>query len=242
MLRLTTSKAELERFRVPTAVGAVVTSVAARMWPYKFVAHILEGLLTSTNLRGNFNLQTLTPVETLTPCDNNRWKVKTSRGSILASHIVLATNAYTSHLLPSFADLIVPCRGQMSALIPQPSVNGEHNRLHMSLGFLGEGIDDYLIQRPSERGGHLMFGGGRQKGPSLGTVDDGIVDAETAKYLRGRLVVALGLPEGKGESDRGREEDDEVRCDYCMRRKVRVYPFQLVIFKESPIPPSHTID
>ncbi|KAH9845411.1 FAD dependent oxidoreductase [Teratosphaeria destructans] len=38
---------DLARLRLPTAKAAVVTDVAARMWPYKFVAHILEHLLTS---------------------------------------------------------------------------------------------------------------------------------------------------------------------------------------------------
>ena len=81
----------------------------------------------------------------------------------------------------------------MSALHPLPDLQGE-SRLKTSFGFVGDGLDDYLIQRPNERGGHLMFGGGRQLGESLGVTDDSVVDAETAKYLRGKLVEALGLP------------------------------------------------
>lgn len=193
MMKLVTDKEELKRYRIPTATGALVTSLAARMWPYKFVARILTDLLTSTDLNGSFNLQTLTPATSLVPSENsNGWTITTPRGSILAKKVVLATNAYTSHLLPSFADLIVPCRGQMSALEPLPGVQGD-NRLQTSFGFLGDGLDDYLIQRPNATGGHMMFGGGRQHGPSIGVTDDDVIDPITAKYLRSRLVEALGL-------------------------------------------------
>ena len=214
MMRLVTKKSELESLRIPTAVGAVVTSIAARMWPYKFVSRILEDLLLSSNLSGTFNLQTLTPVESVTPSTGDRWTIKTSRGSIIASKVVLATNAYTSHLLPNFADLIVPARGQMSALVPFQSVGGT-NRLKTSLGFMGDGVDDYLIQRPNSRGGHLMFGGGRQHGPSIGTTDDSVIEDKTAKYLRSRLIDALGLPEGDVK-----KQNRVIRCDYCTSRKV----------------------
>ncbi|PIA94294.1 hypothetical protein CB0940_08188 [Cercospora beticola] len=195
MMRMVTSKKELDGLRLPTALGAVVTDVAARMWPYKFVCRILEDLLTSSDLDGLFNLQTLTPVTKILPCDTGV-DVHTARGTIRASKVVLATNAYTSHLVPAFSNLIVPCRGQMSSLIPFPSVAGE-NRLKTSFGFLGDGLDDYLIQRPSDRGEHLMFGGGRQHGPSIGVTDDSVVDPKTAHYLRSRLIEAFQLPESE---------------------------------------------
>ena len=213
-MTLVTDKAELANLRVPTATGAVVTQIAARMWPYKFVARILEDLLTSTELNGSFNLQTFTPVECLAEYYGDRWTVKTPRGCMVASRVVLATNAYTSHLLPGFKDLIVPVRGQMSALIPLPSAAGE-NRLKTSFGFDGEGIDDYLIQRSNEKGGQLMFGGGRgYGGPTVGVADDSVIDEEIAKYLRGALIENLALHEryGKVEMDR--------RCERCIRRKV----------------------
>ncbi|KAF2725385.1 DAO-domain-containing protein [Polychaeton citri CBS 116435] len=187
----------LRQLRCPTALGAVVTNIAARLWPYKFVASILESLLTTSHgpLRGKLNLQTLTPATSISHSCST-WTITTPRGTIATPKLILASNAYTSHILPSFADLIVPCRGQMSALLPTPSLQAS-NRLSTSFGFLGDGIDDYLIQRPSELGGHLMFGGGRQHEPSVGTVDDSFVEDSTALYLRRRLVFALGLPEKK---------------------------------------------
>lgn len=196
-MRLVTDKAELTKYRLATADGAMVTSIAARMWPYKLVCKILEGLLTSSDLTGTFNLQTLTPAESITRDEaHGKWQVNTSRGTIVTTKIALATNAYTSHLLPSFADLIVPCRGQMSALHPLSSLSGEH-RLPTSYGFEGDGLDDYLIQRPNELGGHLMFGGGRTQNHSMGVTDDAVVDEATAAYLRRQLVDVFALPEGK---------------------------------------------
>ena len=215
-MRLVTKKSELESLRIPTAVGAVVTSIAARMWPYKFVSRILEDLLLASpeKLNGTFNLQTLTPVTSLNPTSTgDQWTVSTSRGTIAASKVILATNAYTSHLLPVYSDLIVPCRGQMSALIPKPSISGS-NRLRNSMGFMGDGIDDYVIQRPTERGGHLMFGGGRQKAPSVGVTDDSVLDEDTAKYLRSRLTDALALPEAK-HAIKGVHG-----CNFCRSKKV----------------------
>lgn len=195
MMRLVTTGDELNELRIPTAIGAIVTDVAARLWPYKFVAHILEKLLTSTDLGGTFNLQTLTPVTDIFNEGQCNAIVHTSRGTVSARKVILATNAYTSHLLPSFADLIVPCRGQMSALYPYSSVLGQV-RLKTSLGFMGDGLDDYLIQRPTDRGGHLMFGGGRQHEKSIGVTDDSVVDEKTGEYLRRRLPEVLNLPEG----------------------------------------------
>jgi glycine/D-amino acid oxidase-like deaminating enzyme len=198
LMKLVTDKDELAKYHHPTAQGAVVTSIAARVWPYKLVAHILQELLVSSDLRGTFNLQTLTPAESIEPTGDGKWLIKTSRGNITAKNIALATNAYTSHLLPDFSDLIVPCRGQMSALVPLPSIAGP-NRLKTSMGFEGDGLDDYLIQRPDDKGGHLMFGGGRTHGKSIGVTDDSVFDEVTARYLRRELIDAFELPERPDE-------------------------------------------
>jgi glycine/D-amino acid oxidase-like deaminating enzyme len=225
-MRLVTDKEELAKLRVPAATGAVVTKVAARMWPYKFVSRILEDLLLSTELKGSFNLQTFTTVESLMEHNSDSWTVKTSRSEIKASKVVLATNAYTSHLLPNFSDLIVPVRGQMSSLIPFPSAAG-NNRLKASFGFDGEAIDEYLIQRPNERGGHLMYGGGRQTGSqTVGVADDSVVDEEIAKYLRKSLIERLALPEG----DFKETVPVDGKCQWCVKQKVSASPALVVPF------------
>ena len=227
LMTLVTDKNELAKLRVPTATGAVVTKIAARMWPYKFVSRILEDLVMSTELKGSFNLQTFTPVQSLNGDGADGWIVKTPRGTIRAAKVVLATNAYTSHLLPNFADLIVPVRGQMSSLVPYPSV-AEHARLKTSFGFDGEAIDEYLIQRPNERGGHLMYGGGRQiGGATVGVADDSVIDTEIAKYLKQSLVERLALPEGRLKINVPAAR--VAKCDFCGLTQVCVFSHELQV-------------
>ena len=45
--------------------------------------------------------------------ENNYFVVETNRGSVKAHHIVYATNAYTSHLIPQLKGIIKPVRGQI---------------------------------------------------------------------------------------------------------------------------------
>jgi glycine/D-amino acid oxidase-like deaminating enzyme len=193
---------ELRALRVPTALGAVVTDLAARMWPYKFVAYLLEQLLVPTmcTAESSFNLQTSTPVTSLSVADNadmltsgkTLWKLSTPRGSIVTPHVILATNAHTPFLVPELDGLIVPCRGQMTALVPPPDASRDQ-RITRNYGFMGEGFYDYLVQRPNEHGGHLMFGGGGKEELNLGITDDSGVDAKAVTYLRERLYMFLGL-------------------------------------------------
>lgn len=217
-VRLVTTKSELEQLRIPTALGAVVTDIAARMWPYKFVARILEDLIKDPDLHDNFNLQCLTPVKAIAPGEHNGWKIETDRGNIAASKVILATNAYTSHLVPSFADLIVPCRGQMSALLPDSTL-AEENRLETSFGFMGEGIDDYLVQRSNDKGGHLMFGGGRQHSLSIGVTDDSVIDKDNAQYLRRELIKKIGRKDGV-------KKEHTIKCTRCRMSKVSSSDFE----------------
>lgn len=193
---MTTDRDELDSLRVPTALGAVVTDVAGRMWPYKFVAAVLERLLTDAQVGGRFNLQTGCAVTSIAADEGKdgrfKWEVNTARGTVRARTVVLATNGYMSHLLPDFADLIVPCRGQMSALLPTRDLRGE-KRLRYSYGFWGDQQDDYLIQRPSDKGEQLMFGGGRQFGRSIGVADDSFVDPQTDDWLTQTLPRVFGM-------------------------------------------------
>ena len=222
-------KEMLQRHKVGRAASATLTVTAASLWPYKLIAFILEKTIKA----GRINLQTKTPVTSLTAFrevkenDSFRYLVDSERGSIKARHVVLATNAYTSHLLPEFAGLIVPERGVMSALLPPAGMQ----LLPNSYGFVGmlggsEDHDDYLIQRPFcttrrndyliERpfegvpnpGGHLMYGGGRAAATldGVGETDDSVVDEGCATYLRRMLLRLLdlgstadGLTELKGQ-------------------------------------------
>ena len=191
----------LEDLRIPNAKGAAIQAKAASLWPYKFVSWILERLLSS----GFLNLQTNTPVTSLQKVDDS-WIIHTPRGMLGTKKILLTTNAYTSHLLPKFSDLIVPVRGEMSSLVPPKSMKPAsvtNQPLKHSYGFVGHGTqninqDDYLIQRPftsSGASGELMFGGGRSYAykAGVGVSDDSSIDPPAAAYLRRELNVVLDL-------------------------------------------------
>lgn len=195
----------LRRHRVNGAPGATLTACAGSLWPYKLIAFILEDLIKE----GHLNLQTKTPVTKIAPYADNpegsaptgpRHILHTPRGTIKARHVILATNAYTSHLLPEFADLIVPERGVMTALLPP----AKSKPLEDSYGFVGALggnpiHDDYLNQRPfsgvPNPAGHLMFGGGYvgKKLNMIGETDDSVLDEGSVSYLRAALLKLLIL-------------------------------------------------
>lgn len=211
-------EATLLNHRVNGAPGATITAAAGSLWPYKLIAFILETLIKTNNL----NLQTNTPVTGIEPCTDSsskaRQNLKTTHGTISARHVILATNAYTSHLLPEFATLIVPERGVMTALRPPKGMP----RLDNSYGFVGAfgsnpTHDDYLNQRPptsakpssapngtnrsssaaatTTEGSHLMFGGGSVAASlnAIGETDDSVLDESCVKYLRKALLKLLRL-------------------------------------------------
>jgi len=196
----------LLKYRVNGAPAATLTAAAGSLWPYKLIAFILEHLIKHHNL----NLQTNTPVTSIEPWTkplaNARHTLHTPRGTLTARHVILATNAYTSHLLHEFTTLIVPERGVMSALLPPKAMP----RLETSYGFVGAlgsnpTHDDYLNQRPyspsttnnplENAGGHLMFGGGHVAAqfPTVGETDDSVLDEGCVAYLRKSLLELLKL-------------------------------------------------
>ncbi|KAI1081451.1 FAD dependent oxidoreductase [Whalleya microplaca] len=204
----------LNGLRIPNAEGAVVQWHAASLWPYKLVAFVLERLLAGNKdgQPGSFNLQTNTPATGLTesepPTPHNKptWTVHTPRGTVSAPHVLLATNGYTSHLLPAFSDLLVPTRGQVSALKPpeaphspaEPPLDIAHTFYIVGEPEAAFSREDYLVQRPPPSA-ELVFGGGRQhaRARGIGVWDDGDIDEPVAWYLRGELgsVVDLSLRE-----------------------------------------------
>jgi glycine/D-amino acid oxidase-like deaminating enzyme len=201
-----TGPSELSAHSVnPTCSGATLTTGAGSLWPYKLVTFIIQKLLAEKkiNLQTNTPVTRISPAQTTTasPTTKGRWTLQTPRGTITAKHILLATNAYTSHLLPSFSSLVVPVRGTMTALLPPAG----STLLPNSYGFVGAGpgknpdADDYLIQRPfsgvPNAKGHLMFGGGRAAGQSaaVGEADDSIVDEASVSYLQKMLLQTLSL-------------------------------------------------
>ncbi|KAF2252043.1 DAO-domain-containing protein [Trematosphaeria pertusa] len=195
-IKIIRDKEELKKHRVSEdCIGATLTAGAGSLWPYKLVTFILERLVKE----GKLNLQTQTPVTEISSAFSTH-SVHTPRGTIKANTVILATNGYTSALLPHFADLIVPARGEMSALFPPQGSTILPDSYGM-VAALGQPAnnDDYLIQRPfsgvPNPAGHLMFGGGRGVGtlPTIGVSDDSVIDEASAAYLRGALLKILEL-------------------------------------------------
>lgn len=207
-VKVVTDKLELARLRIPNAVGAIVQIHAARLWPYKLVSWILESLINKEKCR--LNLQTGTPVLSLSPPSSTErfWTVRTCRGTVLATHVLLATNGYTSHLLPQLSSIIVPIRGQMSALFPPPAFLTEplqHTYSFFGANGASRGQNDYFGQRPistdgdsEDARGQLMFGGGRQlaRHQGVGVDNDDVLDKPVAKYLRTKLLEFMDIKEG----------------------------------------------
>ncbi|EFW99189.1 FAD dependent oxidoreductase superfamily [Grosmannia clavigera kw1407] len=213
------AKPTLESLRLRHAAGAVVQTHAASVWPYKLVSWVLERLArsSSSSSSASVNLQTATPVLRLSRClSSGAWELHTGRGIVVARRVLLATNGYTSHLLPSLADLIVPVRGQVAALVPPPMASPpsppQPVRLDYSYVFLGHDLrtdeadrDEYLVQQPPAtlQGGHLILGGGRQRasGRAVGEWRDDAVEPEVATYLRTHLAPVLAVKDTDGDGD-----------------------------------------
>ncbi|KAK3298780.1 FAD dependent oxidoreductase [Chaetomium fimeti] len=122
--------------------------MAAQLYPYKLVAWLLERLLDKHDVAA-FNLQTNTPVTRIQPYGergSSSWLVHTDRGQVRTRDVLLATNAYTSHLVPNMTGPITPVRAQVCALEPPP----EATQLPHSYVWIKGADHQYLIQRGSE--------------------------------------------------------------------------------------------
>ncbi|KAG5983528.1 hypothetical protein E4U55_007934 [Claviceps digitariae] len=196
----------LRILRVPWACGAVYQPNAAKLWPYKLVAWVLESLLREYPA-SRYNLQTNTPVEHLQQVAGvDGWVVHTSRGQILARDVLLACNGYTSYLLPKMTGVVTPVRGQIAGLVPpRDYVALEHTHVWMR----GDSDDDYLIQRDED--GILILGGERFGAPGAeeGVWDDDEVNSVIGEKLRGGLRKSIKL-RGPGHE----EETKQLHAEY----------------------------
>ncbi|KAM3556465.1 hypothetical protein MY1884_005050 [Beauveria asiatica] len=213
-VRYVEDQRELTELRVPGARAAVVHPHAAKLWPYKLVAWVLETLLGKNDDESarprqvKFNLQTTTPVTSLQRYGGS-WVLHTPRGQVVAKQVLLATNGYISHLLPRMTRLIRPMRGQVSALRPPPA--GHTPLRHTYIWSTASGADDYLVQRDDDddENGVLILGGERAGDAELRshTSRDDVIDDEISARLRRGLHGAIELRPGK-------EEVEELRATY----------------------------
>ncbi|KAI0389128.1 FAD dependent oxidoreductase [Xylariaceae sp. FL0594] len=174
---------------------------------YKFTVGVLK-----LCLQKGLNLQTNTPVTSVSKRADGRWDVETTeRGTVVANRVVLATNAYTARLLHKFQGVIVPLRGHVTAQRPGSHIPDEG--LGATYSFVYEGGYDYMIPRPRNVkgfGGDIVIGGrlssARENGLfEYGTTDDTTVDKDTVDAL------SKVLPEYFGDNWGGDDPEGRVR-------------------------------
>lgn len=147
------------------------------------------------------------------------YTIETPRGKIKTCHLVHATNAWVSNLLPNMRRRIVPIRGNMTAQRPGqglgissvdssafPSTENWTGKRAFVYHGDSNARYDYLTQQPPRLGevptsfGELMFGGAFIQGgltdetllQVLGSSDDSQSDMKVAKYLTGSISFYFG--------------------------------------------------
>ena len=169
-------------------------------------------------------------VATHTPCESIQapsaaqpyYTLITPTGQITSSHVVHATNAWISHLLPPLREKIIPLRGTMSAQRPGKSIGPYTLDGHRSYVFNSSGGYDYLTQLPT--GEHeLMYGGGVAQNIGSGIMDDFACADDskfsllTAAHVTGNLPLMFGLENWGPESepllvpDDSKDQENDVK-------------------------------
>ncbi|KAK1230922.1 hypothetical protein PQX77_005953 [Marasmius sp. AFHP31] len=172
-----------KRTRTTNALAAAEFP-ASSLWPYKLVTHLLKLCIDKHGM----NLQTNTPVKSVSNNEAGEWAINTDRGSIKSNKVVFATNAFTATLLPEFLGKIAPYKGQCSAIIPTQAYSGDKMLDHTYSHRYGVQDFDYMIQRPKD--GTIIMGGGRWEIPVeqlIGNTDDKNKFEVLTKYLAGSM-------------------------------------------------------
>jgi glycine/D-amino acid oxidase-like deaminating enzyme len=112
--------------------------------------------------------------------------LETDFGSVMADQVVVASNAWTSELLPELAKYIYPCRNQVLMTAPS-KIPDSWGAGAFSVGAMtGSGdIEDeiYCIRRPD---GRICVGGARylETDAAIGNNDDGSLSEVVGKRIR----------------------------------------------------------
>lgn len=200
----------------PSAIGAI-SSPAGSLWPYRLLTPLLSRLLLS--YPANFTLDTSTPALSISAPSSSssshpdHYLVSTPRGNILTRHIIHATNAHASHLLPGLRGLLFPVRGHMSAQRPTTNLpGGALDALGRSYTLLWAEGFDYLTQLPASSSNDddnddndeddanmVMLGGGLFQSCDMGFTEigeraDDDVSLFASAHVAGILQVVVGRP------------------------------------------------
>ncbi|KAL8654800.1 MAG: hypothetical protein Q9210_001292 [Variospora velana] len=191
-----------EKYLVGGALGSV-SYAAGSISAYKFVLRIVE-----LAMEKGLNLQTGTLVTGLKrfETDQRGWIVETTRGSVQAERVILATNGYTAYLYPPVRSVIVPLRGTVAA--QRPGNGLPKQGLETTYSFIYGNGYEYMIFRPagSTFAGDLVIGGCSTKAPQeglqeWGTTDDTSMDPQISQYVRESAAEYFGSQWGKDHPD-----------------------------------------
>ncbi|KAI1307060.1 FAD dependent oxidoreductase [Xylaria venustula] len=159
---------------------------------YKFTTGVLK-----LCLKKGLNLQTNTPVTSVTRLPEGGYQVETPRGTITARRVVMATNGYTARLLKRFQGVVVPLRGHVMA--QRPGVNMPKGGLPGTYSFFYQKGYDYMIPRPQgcKFEGDIVIGGRLTSAVSeglneYGSTDDTAEDEDTMRDLGNTLPQYFG--------------------------------------------------
>lgn len=190
------TKTDVKRFHLSDHIAGAVHNSAGAVHPYRFVTGILSLLLR--NYPGNFYLSTNTPCTAVYASSHGpMYTVETPHGTVITKHVIHATNAWVSHLLPKLRSKVFTVRGNMTAQrpgtdLPPSTLDGGRSWVFYD-GHIGY---DYLTQLPNgER--ELIFGGGFvQAGEDglgeIGITDDSVANSGVVAHLSGALPFLFG--------------------------------------------------
>jgi glycine/D-amino acid oxidase-like deaminating enzyme len=129
-----------------------ITFTGASLHPYKLIHHLLNRCVE----RG-MNLQTNTAVLAATHLPSGQWSIVTSRGTLQASKVIFATNAYTGGIVPLLNNKIIPIRAVVCRILP--SINYMLSPLKMTYSMRSKGEQfDYML--PRQNGDRSIILGG----------------------------------------------------------------------------------
>lgn len=203
-----------QAFKTGPSVCGAISYQAGAIWPYRFVTTVWHQLLAE--FPATLALETHTPVTDILATspssgaeESHPYTLQTPRGPIQARHVIHATNAHASHLVPGLRRKIIPAKAHMSAQRPGDQFPADHGA-HRSWSVIYGGGFDYVTQlRPdgdagqpqSSQGGDLMVGGGffrtLKRGIDMLAVSDdggGSLDGLTLAHVAG-ILPAVFSPE-----------------------------------------------
>ncbi|KAM0738980.1 hypothetical protein ACQRIT_006717 [Beauveria bassiana] len=194
-IKVWTAEQARDKFAVNKTVAGAITYKAGAMWPFRFVTSLWKDLVVEYDDR--LTLMAQTPVRAITTSADSTashpYTVETSRGTVMARHVLHATNSYAGHLLPELRPCLTGLRGHMSALKSGDAFPATDGHRSWSIVYL-PGFD-YVTQLPNNADGSqgdVIVGGGftRSAAEGLDNIaiwDDSTKDALTMVHVNGIL-------------------------------------------------------